>query len=327
LEPEEALQLLDSPYNREIIFPYLIGKDFTTHPEQAPSRYVINFGERALEEAMSFPECMSIVRSRVYEYRQTVKTKKVRENWWLFEHRAPALFSAIEGLDRVLIRSRVSNKHAVAFVSKEMIYSDATVVFAYDDDTSFAVIQSSLHEQWAVQYSSTMKRDLRYAPTDVFETFPFPYDLAPLEEIGERYHEHRRAIMLARQEGLTATYNRFHDPDETAEDIAHLRDLHVEMDQAVAAAYGWDDLDLGHGFHETAQGVRFTISESARREVLTRLLRLNHERYAEEVRQGLHEKGSKRGKGKRSRGAADDADPLEQGELFDDGRPKQRRLF
>ena len=62
------------------------------------------------------------------------------------------------------------------------------------------------------------------------------------------------------------------------------------MDNAVAAAYGWTDLDLGHGFHETKQGVRYTISETARREVLARLLKLNHERYAEEVKQGLHEK-------------------------------------
>jgi hypothetical protein len=62
------------------------------------------------------------------------------------------------------------------------------------------------------------------------------------------------------------------------------------MDRAVAAAYGWDDLDLEHGFHETAQGVRFTLSEPARREVLARLLKLNHERYEEEVRMGLHEK-------------------------------------
>ena len=66
------------------------------------------------------------------------------------------------------------------------------------------------------------------------------------------------------------------------------------MDRAVAQAYGWDDLDLGHGFHETRQGVRFTISEAARQEVLDRLLALNHERYAEEVRQGLHEKGAKK---------------------------------
>jgi len=96
--------------------------------------------------------------------------------------------------------------------------------------------------------------------------------------------------MLARQEGLTRTYNRFHDPDDTSTDIQKLRQLHVEMDHAVAAAYGWTDLDLGHGFHQTKQGLRYTISEPARREVLARLLKLNHERYAEEVRQGLHEK-------------------------------------
>jgi hypothetical protein len=107
--------------------------------------------------------------------------------------------------------------------------------------------------------------------------------------------------LLDRQEGLTKTYNRFHNPDETAADIAHLRELHVEMDHAVAAAYGWTDLDLGHGFHETKQGLRFTISEPARREVLGRLLRLNHERYAEEVAQGLHEKGKAGRKATRGR--------------------------
>ena len=58
----------------------------------------------------------------------------------------------------------------------------------------------------------------------------------------------------------------------------------------VPAAYGWSDLNLDHGFHETKQGIRFTISEPARREVLQRLLKLNHERYAEEVKQGLHDK-------------------------------------
>ena len=100
--------------------------------------------------------------------------------------------------------------------------------------------------------------------------------------------------MFARQEGLTATYNRFHDPGESAADIARLRGLHVEMDNAVAAAYGWADLDLGHGFHETAQGIRYTIHEAARRQVLSRLLELNHARYAEEVAAGLHEK--KKGK-------------------------------
>ncbi len=44
---------------------------------------------------------------------------------------------------------------------------------------------------------------------------------------------------------------------------------------------GWK---LGHDFHETAQGAWFTVSESARREILSRLLRLNHERWEAEQR-------------------------------------------
>ena len=121
-----------------------------------------------------------------------------------------------------------------------------------------------------------------------------------MDLIGTQYHEYRRQIMLARQEGLTKTYNRFHAPKQTSEDIQKLRELHVEMDNAVAAAYGWTDLDLGHSFHETKQGLRYTISEPARREVLARLLKLNHERYAEEVARGLHDK--KKGGGKRVAG-------------------------
>ena len=88
--------------------------------------------------------------------------------------------------------------------------------------------------------------------------------------------------MCVRQEGLTKIYNRFHDPAETSVDIVELRRLHVEMDRAVATTYGWQDLDLGHDFHETKQGIRFTISEAARHEVLDRLLALNHQRHAEE---------------------------------------------
>ena len=101
--------------------------------------------------------------------------------------------------------------------------------------------------------------------------------------------------MLAHQEGLTKTYNRFHNPDEQAADIQQLRELHVQMDTAVAAAYNWEDLMLGHDFHETAQGTRYTISESARREVLSRLLQLNHERWEQEQLQGAGDAKAKKG--------------------------------
>jgi hypothetical protein len=198
---------------------------------------------------------------------------------------------------------------AFAFKPTNIVFTHAVGVFAYEDAASFAVLQSILHTDWARRFGSSLKGDLRYTPSDVFETFPFPTSAAAsrrvLEETGETYHEHRRQIMLARQEGLTATYNRFHNPDEHAADIARLRELHVAMDQAVAAAYGWDDLPLGHGFHETAQGLRFTIDETARREVLGRLLALNHQRYAEEAAMGLQEKAgtTKARSGAKSRSA------------------------
>src|SRR5262249_7273541 len=148
-------------------------------------------------------------------------------------------------------------------------------------------------EIWVRQYSATLETRLNYSASDCFETFPFPNTLTGLYEIGKRYHGQRRQIMVAQQAGLTTTYNRLHDQEEAAADILRLRKLHVELDYAVATAYGWQDLPLDHGFHETKQGVRFTISDPARREVLARLLKLNHERYAEEEKQGLHDKKGK----------------------------------
>ena len=96
--------------------------------------------------------------------------------------------------------------------------------------------------------------------------------------------------MLARNAGLTATYNLVHDIGCADADIAELRWIHVAIDEAVMRAYGWEDLDLDHGFHETRQGVRFTVGPVARQETLDRLLELNHERYAAEVAAGLHSK-------------------------------------
>ena len=73
-----------------------------------------------------------------------------------------------------------------------------------------------------------MKDDLRYTPSDCFETFPFPNDWRTqptLEAPGKAYYEFRAAVMLRSGEGLTKTYNRFHDPDEREPEILKLREL------------------------------------------------------------------------------------------------------
>ncbi len=111
-----------------------------------------------------------------------------------------------------------------------------------------------------------------------------------MDRVGEELHSVRRSVMPGRSLGLTKLYNLVHDPAVTDEEIRRLREIHTEVDYATAQAYGWDDLDLGHGFHDTRQGRRFTIAPDVQVEVLDRLLELNHERYAEEIRQGLHAK-------------------------------------
>ena len=87
--------------------------------------------------------------------------------------------------------------------------------------------------------------------------------------------------MLARGIGLTELSSLFHDRNCQTPDIQELRHILVEMDGAVSATYGWS-IVLGHDFHQTKQGTRYSISEVARQEVLDRLLALNHERYAQE---------------------------------------------
>jgi hypothetical protein len=98
--------------------------------------------------------------------------------------------------------------------------------------------------------------------------------------------------MLSRQSGLTSTYNLVHAPSCTDADIAELRDIHRQIDVATVRAYGWDDPadSLGHGFHDTRQGTRYTVAPAPRQEILDRLLELNHARHAEEVKAGLHNK-------------------------------------
>lgn len=274
----------------DILKPYLTGDDVNTEVGSIASRYAINFGNRTLEECKSFPSCFSIVEKYVWPVRATSTTASLRERWWQYKRQTPDLYKAIESYARVIVCARTSATAAFDFVHPKQIFSDALLVFATDQMSFFAMLQSSIHYCWSTFTSSSLKGDLRYSVEDCFETFPIPLGYANLDAIGTSYHGYRRESMLARNEGLTKIYNRFHAPDNSFADIQNLRQLHVEIDIAVAAAYGWTDLKLDHDFHQTKQGVRYTISEPARREVLARLLKLNHDRYAEEKKQGRHDK-------------------------------------
>ena len=216
----------------------------------------------------------------------------------------------------------MSKTVAFVFVPNGQVFDQKLIVFAFDDPFHFAVLQSTIHNVWAWKYCLTMKTDLTYTPTAIFSPFPFPPPTDIASKTGETYHEHRRQLMLQMQLGLTKTYNLFHDPKLSPEVVAkaskqdadvaaeaysgllRLRELHREMDEAVLAAYGWheptDDgppIDLRHDFYEVDylpenDRVRYTIHPDARREILKRLLLLNHRRHAEEVEAEKSQKAS-----------------------------------
>src|SRR5699024_9502928 len=109
LQPEQAIELIQrNPKNREVVFPYLIGKDLNSRPDCSPSRWVINFGTMSEEEAREYPEPFEIVERDVKPVRAKNKRAPRREYWWRFAERAPELYGAISGLDRVLVIARVS---------------------------------------------------------------------------------------------------------------------------------------------------------------------------------------------------------------------------
>ena len=252
--------------------------------------------------ATNWPLLLATVEQRVRPFREQLgnsaidRTHKAR--WWQFANDRPELRSAIAGLNRVLVISRYGQNAAFTFLPAGTVYSDSIIVFPFDTCAAFCALQSRPHEIWARFFGSSMKDDLRYTPSDCFETFPFPdgWNTDPaLEAAGREYYQFRANLIIRNDEGLTKTYNRFHDPYENDPELAKLRDLHAEMDRAVLAAYGWTDIPtdceflLDYEIDEKEWGTRkkpyrYRWPDAVRDEVLARLLELNAQRSSEGAR-------------------------------------------
>jgi len=287
LEPEEAREwIAEDPRNAEVLFPYLNGEDLNSRPDCSPSRWVIDFNSRREEEASTYPLPYKRVLERVHAERQSKNIKAYRDYWWQFGAIRTGMRRAIAGLDDVLVVARVSKTLMPVRVYRGCVFDDKLVVFAINSPASQGLLSSFFHQVWAIRYGTTMRTDPTYTPQKVFETFPRPKPTSELEVIGRTLDTERRGIMLRRELGLTKLYNFVNDPGleaGTDPDVDRMRAIHVELDAAVAAAYGWKDLDLTHGFHSYRKMTRWTVSPATRVEILDRLLEENHRRAAAEA--------------------------------------------
>ena len=175
LTPEERQELIDKdPRNGERIFPYLGGDEVNSSPTQTHHRHVISFGQMDLDQTEAWPDLIEIVRQKVKPERDGNKRANYKKLWWVFGEARPGLYEAIALLDRCLVTSRHSKHLLFSFQPTGRIFSEATNVFALQSHSSFAVLQSRIHEAWARLLSSSLEDRLRYAASDCFETFPFP---------------------------------------------------------------------------------------------------------------------------------------------------------
>jgi hypothetical protein len=265
--------------NAEVLQPYIIGRDLNQRPDCSASRWIINFHDWPLEQAEEYPDCMDVIRRLVKPERDRKRREAHRQRWWIYGDHRPGLYVTIADLDRVLAISLVGNAVMPVRVPTDQVFAHKCAVFALDDFVSLAFLDSSIHSTWVIRYTSTMRTDINYSPSDVFLTLPRPEATPELEALGRQLDSTRRDLMLGRAWGLTRTYKQVHDPDDHESAIQELRDIHVAIDEAVMRAYGWDDLDLKIGHHPTKIGIRWTVSKEARFELLDRLLEENHRRY------------------------------------------------
>lgn len=302
--PTAALQaILNSSFEANFLFRMVGGINLNQDPQVRPEKWIINASSIGSEEELNrLPEIAQVIREKVKPERERLpdnsNNKPLKKKWWAYQAPRPRLYEKLSRIKRCITHAEISPHVAFRLVETGPIFIKTVIVIADDRASTFSILQSRIHEIWARYFSSSMKDDLRYAPSDCLETFPFPSEHetdVPLEQVGETYHEYRAALMVAANEGTTKTYNHFHNEEERGEAIQRLRELHDEMDRTVLHAYGWHDLadelrpefltEENEGDH-TYQG-RYFWNAEGRDRVLSRLLALNAERHAEEVRKGI----------------------------------------
>ncbi len=302
LKPDERQEFIGrDPRNEDRIFPYLGGEEVNTRPRQTHRRYVISFGEMSLDEASTWPDLLEILGERVKPERARKTKAMAAWPWWHHWRSRRELYSAIKSQRLCLVSSRHSKHLIFSTQPTDRVFSEALNVFALESSAAFAVLQSRPHEAWARLLSSSMKTDLRYAASDCFETFPFPKpdpraEIPELEDIGQRLYQARATYLVDTSQGLTQCYNRLKDPREADPRITELRQLHLEMDRAVLAAYGWGEIDVPP-FTTPETAAEHRALEAFKDDIIDRLFQLNADRAAEEKRLGL---AAEKGRGKKA---------------------------
>ena len=266
---------LPNPNNRptsDVVRPWANGMDITRRYRDL---WIIDFGASISEkEAALYEAPFEFILENVKPGRMNNNREVYRLNWWRHAEPRPAMREKLVPLERFIATPRVAKHRVFVWMHKSFLMDSATIAIARDDDTTFGILHSKHHELWALRMGTSLEDRPRYTPTTTFETFPFPEGLTP-DIPAEQYAGDPWAILIARAanrlnelrenwlnppewvkrvpEVVSGYPDRILPVDDRAakelkkrtltnlynEKPAWLVDAHKELDEAVAAAYGW----------------------------------------------------------------------------------------
>jgi type II restriction/modification system DNA methylase subunit YeeA len=254
--------------NSDVLKPWINGYDVT---RRSADKWIIDFGTTMPEDdaalfEIPFDHCLRLV-----------KPERKDKKWWLHERPRPELRKSLSGIDRYIATVRHSKHRLFAWFEKAILPDTALVVIAKDDDTTFGILHSRFHELWALRLCSWIGvgNDPRYTPSTTFETFPFPDGLTPNLSPASYKDDPRAQAIATAARRLVELRDNWLNPAELVKRVPEvvpgypdrllpvddaaaaelkkrtltnlynakyqwLLQAHKALDEAVAAAYGWD---------------------------------------------------------------------------------------
>jgi hypothetical protein len=288
----------------EIVKPYVNGRDIAQKPR---GLYIIDlFGLTAEEVRSQYPTTFQIVYEKVKPERDQNKRETYRNNWWLFGEPRREWREAANHINSYIATVKTSRHRFFIRLPSATLADSKIICVALDNRAHFGTLCSRLHVSWSISTGGFLGagNDQTYVKSRCFETFPFPaLDEARANRIGqlaEQLDAHRKRQQnqhpcltmtgmynvlekLRRKQPLTEKDKEIHEQGL----VSVLRELHDDLDRAVFAAYGWDDLAdklVGRPGATTPWPEKPEDQLEADEELLQRLVDLNHERAAEEAR-------------------------------------------
>jgi len=209
------------------------------------------------------------------EARATVRDAHARERWWEPYWPRPEMRARIRTLPRYIVTPETAQYRLFAWLAMPTLPDKNLVVIARDDDTTFGILHSRAHELWSLRLGTSLEDRPRYTSTTTFATYPFPGGLTPKTAAVDYAADPRSQRIAAAAKRLNELRENWLNPSELVERVpevvpgypdrlvpkseaaakelkkrtltnlynanpAWLQHAHRQLDEAVAAAYGWE---------------------------------------------------------------------------------------